>query len=106
MSIKNLTIQFIKVISTVLITSAVLLEAWHLISGTLLLSAHLMPIVWIGRFAVAAHFIEGILAAAIAPSKGESSFKYAIYTFFVGTVGLFELIDDDQLPGFLNILRS
>ena len=83
----------IKVISTVLITSAIGLELWNIYTQ---LNYHqipniLNPILWLGRLALIAHLIEGIIAAFSAPSKGEIPLKYGTYTFFVGTVGLFEL---------------
>jgi hypothetical protein len=45
--------------------------------------------------ALSAHFLESIIAAYYAPSKDKIAFQYAVYTFFVGTVGLIELFDHD-----------
>ncbi|MEE3715553.1 hypothetical protein V2H45_02205 [Tumidithrix elongata RA019] len=56
----------------------------------------LIPIIWIGRFAIAAHTLEGLIAAFFATSKQKSPLKCAIYTFFVGTVGLLELLESDK----------
>ncbi|WP_017747601.1 hypothetical protein [Scytonema hofmannii] len=44
------------------------------------------------RFAVTIHFIEGIIAAFYAPSRKKVPIQYGTYTFFVGTVGLLELL--------------
>ncbi len=83
----------IKIFSTVLIAAAIgreLLNGW----------AHILnlpqPIALLGRIALAAHGIEGAIAAVYAPSRGRSPLKYAIYTFFVGTLGLVELFQGQQ----------
>ena len=96
---KKRMIAAIKVISTILITGALGLEAWHLFlatnSGEFTYS--LFPVLWFGRFAVMAHFIEGMIAAGIAPSRQKSVLRCATYTFFVGTVGLLELMDSKHI---------
>ncbi|MGK7918113.1 MAG: hypothetical protein AB4038_21680 [Prochloraceae cyanobacterium] len=92
-SIKEKFFTLIKFISTILITTAIGLESWNIYSQ---LTYHqipniINPILWLGRLILIAHLIEGIIAAFSAPSKGEIPLKYGTYTFFVGTVGLFEL---------------
>ncbi len=87
--------SLIKVISVVLITSAIGLElgnAYALLTNSKLPSS-LNPIFWVERFAVAIHFVEGVIAASYAPSRKKMPIKYGTYTFFVGTVGLLELFD-------------
>jgi len=85
----------IKVISTVLIASAIGLELWNIyaITNNIEVPTSLNPIFWFERFAVASHLIEAVIAAFYAPSRKKLPIKYAIYTFFVGTVGLLELFD-------------
>jgi tellurite resistance protein TehA-like permease len=88
---KNFNI--IKVISTVLIASAI---AWELANIYATLVNQKMPsnlnfIFWLGRFALVAHLIEAIIAGVYASSKGKAQIEYATYTFFVGIVGLLEL---------------
>jgi hypothetical protein len=83
----------IKVISIALIISAIGLELWNI---QILITKHqlpslLNPVLILAHFALSAHFIEGIIAAFYAPSQNHQPIKYAIYTFFVGTVGLLEL---------------
>ena len=51
------------------------------------------PLLWIGRFALVAHFLEGMIAFIYAPSRNQSAIASGIYTFFVGTVGLVELFE-------------
>ncbi len=82
--------NLIKVFSSVLISGALGLELWNVMAqGSLFLG---WPFVfYLGRLALIGHAIEGIIAAFYAPSKGKPSFSTAIYTFFVGTVGLVEL---------------
>jgi hypothetical protein len=87
--------SLIKVISVVLIASAIGLELWNayaLLTNSKLPSS-LNPIFWVERFAVAIHFVEGVIAASYAPSRKKMPIKYGTYTFFVGTIGLLELFD-------------
>ncbi|MBD2532666.1 hypothetical protein H6G97_25000 [Nostoc flagelliforme FACHB-838] len=96
--IKKKIYTIVKIISTVLITSAIGLESWNiyaLITDTNVPSS-LNPIFWIERFAMTSHFIEGIIAAFYAPSRKKMPIKYATYTFFVGTIGLLELFDQQD----------
>lgn len=91
-------ITAIKVISTVLISCAIGWELYN-IYATLTDQAipnSLNPVFWVERFALIAHFIEGVIAAFYAPSKGKIPVSYCIYTFFVGTVGLFELFEEKE----------
>ena len=85
----------IKVISTILIISALIWEIGNIYATFtgLKIPSSLNPIFWIERFALSAHLIEAIIAAFYASSKGKSSIRYAIYTFFVGTVSLWELFE-------------
>ncbi len=91
----------IKVISIVFITSAIALELWHIYAlfTNSKIPSGLNTFLWIGRFAITAHFIEAIIAAFYASSRDKMPIKYAIYTFFVGTVGLLELFNknDEQI---------
>lgn len=94
---KNLP-SAIKVISTILITSAIGLEIWNMeaILTNSEMPSFLNPIFAIERLAVAIHFVEGVIAACYAPSRNKNPIKYGTYTFFVGTVGLWELFDRQQ----------
>lgn len=93
--IKRNIYTFVKIISTVLITSAIGLESWNIyaVINNINVPSSLNPIFWIERFAMMSHFIEGIIAAFYAPSRQKMPVKYATYTFFVGTIGLLELFD-------------
>ncbi len=92
---KSKTFRIIKIISIVLITSAIGLELWNVYAllNNSKLPSSLNPIFWIERFAITIHFIEGVIAAAYAPSRKKMPIKYGTYTFFVGTVGLLELFE-------------
>lgn len=79
--------SLIKVVSTVLITSALGLELWNLYAPI----QGLAILFYIERFALISHGIEAAIAAVSAPSRGQSPLKYSLYTFFVGTVALIEL---------------
>ena len=89
---------FVKIISTVLITSAIGLESWNIyaVITNSNVPSILNPIFWIERFAMTTHFIEGIIAAFYAPSRQKIPIKYATYTFFVGTIGLLELFSSEN----------
>ncbi|MBD2251841.1 hypothetical protein [Nostoc parmelioides] len=93
MNIKQTLTSIIKVISTILISTAIGLELWNLyaVAANINIPGILNPIFWVERFAVSCHFLEGIIAAFYAPSKKKMPIQYGIYTFFVGTVGLLEL---------------
>lgn len=88
----------IKVISTILITGAIALELGNLIAFFIgePLPNSLAPIFGVERFAVGAHLIEGAIAAIYAPQKQKMPLQYGTYTFFVGTVGLWELFNQDK----------
>ncbi|WP_392530624.1 hypothetical protein [Nostoc sp. C117] len=95
---KEKLFTIIKIISTILIASAI---AWELanIYATWVnqkTPSNLSFIFWLGRFALLAHFIEAIVATVYAPSKRKAPIEYAIYTFFVGTVGLLELFAEQE----------
>ncbi|GAB1543220.1 hypothetical protein NUACC21_58940 [Scytonema sp. NUACC21] len=92
---RNLFSNSIKVISIVLITSAIGLELWNIyaVLTNSKLPSSLNPVFWVERFAIAIHFLEGVIAAFYAPSRKKLPIKYGTYTFFVGTVGLLELFD-------------
>ena len=88
----------IKVISTVLITSAIGLELWNV---AVIITHNALPnslnlFFWIGRFAMAIHVIEGGIAAVYAPSRKKPPIQYGVYTFFVGSVGLIALFDQEN----------
>jgi hypothetical protein len=96
--IKKKFFTIVKIISTVLISSAIGLESWNiyaLLTNSNIPSS-LNQIFWIERFAMTCHFIEAIVAAFYAPSRKKMPIRYATYTFFVGTIGLLELFDRDD----------
>ena len=83
----------IKLLSTVLISGAIALELWNLYTHGFARFDRFKLLIWFERFALLAHLGEGAIAAIYAPRKGEKPIRFAIYTFFVGTIGLFELFD-------------
>lgn len=97
-NIKKLFAKIIKVISTILITSAISLELWNLYAVLThnQIPSSLNPIVWLERFAITAHLVEAAIAGWYAPTKNQIPIKYATYTFFVGTVGLLELFAKEE----------
>jgi len=85
----------IKLISIVLISSAIGLELWnaYALLHNSKIPTSLNLILSIAHLAISIHFFEGLLAAYKAPSKEMIPIKYGTYTFFVGTVGLLELFE-------------
>ena len=96
--IKQKISPIIKVISTVLITGALVLELGNIyaIANNIQVKSSLNPIFWFERFAVSCHLVEAAIAAFYAPSRNQMPIQYAIYTFFVGTVGLLELFAQED----------
>ncbi len=95
---KRRSFTLIKVISIILITSAIGLEIWNtyaLLTDTKIPSS-LNPIFGIERLAIIIHLVEAVIAAYKAPSRNKTPIKYGTYTFFVGTVGLLELFDKSR----------
>jgi hypothetical protein len=91
--------SLIKVLSIVLITSALGLELWNLaVQDIYGLPNHWLKVVFaVGRFALICHGIEGAISAFYASSRNQAPVKYSIYTFFVGTIGLVELFKQPKL---------
>lgn len=92
--IEKILISGIKILSTLLITGAIALEVWELSV------APLPPVfnwvIFIARFALISHFLEAIAAVFFARKQGKNIVKVGIYTLFVGTVGLLEIIGGDR----------
>ena len=88
----------IKILSTVLMISAIGLEIWNIyaLTNKIPIPSNIIPIFWIERVAVISHLIEAIIAAFKAGSKDKIWYKYSVYTFFVGTIGLMELFDQEN----------
>ena len=88
----------IKVISTVLIASAIALELWHIYApiNNMEIPTILNWIFPLERFALVSHFIEGIIVAFYTPSGQKMPLSSATYTFFVGTVGLLEMFEQTE----------
>lgn len=90
---KNGLLLVIKGISILLISGVLGLELWNLRAAIAQTPIFVLPdlVVWGGRFALVAHGIEGVVAAIYASRQQKAPIPYALYTFFVGTVGLVEL---------------
>ena len=89
----------IKLVSTVLIASAIALQISNL---TAPLPHSLQPVNTLAQVAIAIHAIESVIAATSiafykSPLKDTGTtlptiIKASLYTFFVGTVGLLEIV--------------
>lgn len=92
---KNLFV--VKIMSTVLMIGAMGLELWNIytVLNQLIIPNIIRPIFWIERVAIGVHLLEAIIAAFNAGSKDKIWYKYGVYTFFVGTIGLIELFDKE-----------
>lgn len=94
---KKKLVSLIKVVSPVVIVSAIGLELWNLETKltTSQFPSSLIPILWLAHLALVSHLIEAVIAAIYAPAKKQKPIQYGTYTFFVGTVGLLELFESD-----------
>lgn len=83
MNIKQTLTSIIKVISTILISTAIGLELWNIyaVVTNSNIPSILNPIFWVERFAVSCHLLEGIIAAFYAPSKKRCQFNMASIHF-------------------------
>jgi hypothetical protein len=96
MNISQINPQFvnvIKVVSTIVISISMGLELWNIyaIVNDISVPQSLNIFFLMGRVAIGSHFVEAIIAGFYAPGKNQHPIKYAVYTFFTGTVGLMEL---------------
>jgi hypothetical protein len=93
---KETVFALVKIASTILITTALLLESWNIYLSVTdnSLPTQLNPFLWLGTLALSAHLIEALIAALNANSRQKNPLIYGIYTFFVGFVGLSELFDN------------
>ncbi len=86
--------QTIKIVSTLLISGAIILETWNLITHFIdrPLPEIFKWVIIIERFALISHLIEAIIAGFSAQGQGKNPLKSGVYTFFVGSVGLWEIL--------------
>ncbi len=84
LTIKEKLFILVKILSTVLIASAICLELWNfstLITSTSIPSS-LNIVFWIERFAIASHFLEAVIATIYANSRNKMPLQYGIIYFF------------------------
>jgi hypothetical protein len=90
--------KFIKIASSLVITSALGLLGWNLFLH--LQGASLPPnltfLFRLGSFILVAHGVEGAIAAFKAPAYNQKPLFWGVYTFFVGFVGLQELVSQES----------
>jgi hypothetical protein len=87
----------LKIVSTLAMTGALGLLGWNLslhLQGESLPS-NLTSLFWLGSVALVAHGVEAIIAGLKARAHNKNPLRYGIYTFFVGFVGLQELVEAD-----------
>lgn len=86
--------KLIKIASSLVITAALGLLGWNLflhLQGASL-PPNLTSLFWLGSFILVAHGIEGAIAVFKASAYNQKPIPWFIYTFFVGFVGLQELV--------------
>jgi hypothetical protein len=98
--IKGAIIVAVKIVSTLLMTGAIGLELWNLLTqmGPFPPLPVPAPLLWFTRFALIAHGMEGIIGTVFAFPRPDLPWFYGIYTFFVGTVGIWELFQPPRDP--------
>ena len=97
--IKQKLFPIFKIISITLITSAISLELWNIQTSITnsQLPSFLTPALIITHVVLLAHFLEALIAAYYAPTRNQTSIKYAAHTFFVGIFGLLELWENQDI---------
>ncbi|MBW4623246.1 MAG: hypothetical protein KME17_28295 [Cyanosarcina radialis HA8281-LM2] len=85
----------IEIVSTILMAGAIALELGNFYYQSTFDQRldSLYPILAIARFAMACHLVEAVISTFYASKRHQTPIKYAIYTFFVGTVGLLKISD-------------
>lgn len=96
-AMKPIIFSLIKGTSIIVITAALGLEVWSFQSRVTQTPLFIIPspAFWLAHIALTAHAVESAIAAVYASRQHKSPFSYAIYTFFVGTIGLIELFTVD-----------
>lgn len=91
-SLKLLTTP-VKILSTVLISLAILWELGNLYAklNNWEISSNLNWIFVLDRIALISHGIEGMIGAYYARLQNKNPLQFAVYAFFTGTPGLLEL---------------
>lgn len=91
-------ITTIKITSVILILGGIGLESWSIYAqfSNLVLPKLIQVLSWVVWVPLGAHFLEAMVAAVLASRQGKGVLGYSFYTFFVGTVGLWELMDQDE----------
>lgn len=90
--------KFIKIASSLVITSALGLFGWNLflhLQGASL-PPNLTSLFRLGSFILVAHGVEGAIAAFKAAACNQKPLVWGVYTFFVGFVGLQELVNQES----------
>ncbi|HIK11933.1 MAG TPA: hypothetical protein IGS52_17015 [Oscillatoriaceae cyanobacterium M33_DOE_052] len=97
--------SIIKIVSTMLISGAIILEIWDFTRNFIDIPFHdiwrnetFTWVIILARFALISHLIEAIIAGFAANFQGKNPLKSAVYTFFVGTVGLLEFLKQPKYP--------
>lgn len=92
-TLSSTAIQVLKIGVTLLMSGAIALESYNLIHPFInsSLPGLLFGLIIVARVALIVHCLEAIAAAYLARSHQQNPLKTAIYTFFVGAFGLWEL---------------
>ncbi len=98
MRFHKLAIFLTKIISIVLVTSAIISEVcrMYILINNYNLSDNFQLLFWVSRFALAIHLIESLIMSYYINLKNENYIKYGIYTFLVGIVSFVELKNSED----------
>lgn len=94
----SIVAKFIKIASSLVITGSLGLLGCNLflhLQGTSL-PPNLTSLFRLGSFILVAHGVEGAIAAFKAPAYNQKPIPWVFYTFFVGFVGLQELVNQES----------
>jgi hypothetical protein len=94
---KLVIIKSVKFIAPILMLAAIALEGnfIYLYLNHQEIPKFLIASVIISTLIIVSHGIEGVIAGFIAKGKEKNPLLYGIYTFFIGTIALYELFESE-----------
>lgn len=95
---KLLIIKIIKLLSPILMLGFLVLDSdfIYLYFNHREIPSLVKILTIMGTLILIIHLMEAIIAGFLAKDKEENPLNYGIYTFFIGTIGLFELLEKEN----------
>ena len=96
---KLFIIKSVKFIAPILMLGAIALDAkfTYLFLHNQEIPKLLIALFIIATLAILTHVIEAVIAGFLARDKEKNPLLYGIYTFFIGTIALYELLESESI---------